>query len=76
MNVYNKIMLYFWLALAIVSTVGISYYGFTEGFDRWLYYYALPIIALLMFFFKRFMIKRMEKHLKYLEEQHRSKSEN
>jgi hypothetical protein len=69
MKFYNQIMLYFWLALAIVSTVGITYYGFVEGFDRWVYYYFLPVVALLMFFFKRMMISRMEKHMKFLEEQ-------
>jgi TRAP-type C4-dicarboxylate transport system permease small subunit len=74
MNVYNKIMQYFWLALSIVSTVGITYFGFTERFDRWIYYYALPVIALLMFFFKRFMIKRMENHMKFLEEQQKNKN--
>lgn len=72
MKIYNKIMLYFWLALSIVSLVVITYFGINEGFDRWIYYYTLPIIALLMFFFKRFMVSRMEKHMKFLEEQHKN----
>lgn len=61
-------MLYFWLALAIVSGVAITYFGFTEGFDRWSYYYFVPVLALLMFVLKKWMLKRMAKHLQYLEE--------
>ncbi len=64
-------MLYFWLGLSIVSAISITYFGFTEGFDRWIYYYVVPVIALLMFFFKRYMVRRMEKHFEYLEEQKR-----
>ncbi len=64
-------MLYFWLGLSIVSAISITYFGFIEGFDRWIYYYVVPVIALLMFFFKRYMVQRMEKHFEYLDEQKR-----
>ncbi|MES2589269.1 MAG: hypothetical protein V4622_09820 [Bacteroidota bacterium] len=69
MKLYNKIMLYLWLVVALVSFIFITYYGFTEGFDRWVYYYVVPVVAILMYFFKKYMIGRMEKHLEYLEKQ-------
>lgn len=72
MDFYNKLMSYFWVLLAIVSTVIVTYLGFTEGFERWAYMYAVPIVATLMFFFKRWMIKRMKKHMEFLEEKNKN----
>lgn len=74
MEFYNKVMLYFWLGTAIVSSLIFTYMGITEGFDRWLAYYVISIIALLMYFARRWMIKRMNKHLKFLEEQRKGKA--
>ena len=69
MEVYNKIMLYFWLSVAIISGITITYMGFTEGFDRWSYYYVVPAVSLMMYLVRKWMIKRMNKHLKFLAEQ-------
>ena len=69
MAVYNKIMLYFWLSVAIISGITITYMVFTEGFQRWGYYYVVPVVSLMMYFVRKWMIKRMNKHLKFLEEQ-------
>lgn len=74
MNLYNKVMLYFWLMLSIVSAVIVIYMGITEGFDRWLPYFVVPIVALLMYFFKKWMVNRMHKHLEYLNEKERNKN--
>jgi len=71
MDLYNKVMLYFWLMLAIVSAAITTYMGITEGFDRWLYYYAVPVVAILMFLFKRWMVKRVKKHMEYLNERNK-----
>lgn len=68
MEVYNKIMLYFWLSVAIISGVTITYMSFVEGFDHWYQYYIVPVVSLLMYIVRRWMIKRMQKHLKFLEE--------
>lgn len=73
MNTYNKIMLYFWLAAAIIIFVFISYMSYTDGIKKWGFYYAFVITSLSMFFFKRWMMVRMEKHLKYMEEQKTAK---
>ncbi len=69
MRIYNKVMLYFWMALFVISMVTVTYMGFKEGFERWVFYYTFSAIALLMFFVRKFMMKRMEKHLTFLENQ-------
>lgn len=69
MHAYNKIMLYFWLVAAIVIFMITSYMSFSEGIKKWGFYYVFVAIALMMFFFKKWMMNRMEKHLQFLEEQ-------
>jgi hypothetical protein len=43
--------------------------GFSEGFNRWANMYIIPVVAILMFIIKRWMVKRMKKHLEYLEQE-------
>jgi SNF family Na+-dependent transporter len=69
MKVYNKVMLYFWLAASIITFIIVTFKGINEGFERWSVYYLFSAIALLMFFVRRWMLKRMEKHLEYLKSQ-------
>jgi hypothetical protein len=69
MQLYNKIMLYFWLFAAILIFLVVTFKGFQEDFKIWGYYYTFSGLALLMFFARRFMMRRMIKHLKYMEEQ-------
>jgi len=66
MQTYNKIMLYFWLVAGIVSLIVVTFNCITIGVDKWAFYFSMPAIAFLMFFFKRMMMRRMEKHLEYL----------
>jgi flagellar biosynthesis protein FliQ len=73
MQLYNKIMLYFWLVVGIVSLIIVSFNSITIGIEKWGMYFSMPIIAFLMFFFKRWMMKRMEKHMKFLESQQSNK---
>ncbi len=69
MKTYNKIMIYFWLATAIILFVTITYLGFTEGFDKWAYYYVFALLTVVMYFMRKWMMKREEKHLQFLEKQ-------
>jgi hypothetical protein len=69
MELYNKIMSYFWLAAGCVLLVVISYLSMTQGIKKWGFYYFFVVSAFGMYFFKRWMMKRMEKHLAYLKEQ-------
>lgn len=60
-------MSYLWLTVTIVSAIIVTFKGITEGFDRWYSYYILTIISLFMYIIRRWMMKRMEKHLEYLD---------
>lgn len=66
MQTYNKIMLYFWLVAGVVSLLVVSFNCITIGVDKWGFYFTMPTIAFMMFFFKRMMMRRMDKHLEYL----------
>ncbi len=68
MNIYANIMRYFWLLASIVMFLGITYFGIKEGFDKWWYNYIFAIIALFAFLLRTFMIRRMKKHMIYLQE--------
>lgn len=62
-------MLYFWLLTAIVLFVVVTYMGITEGFGKWGFYYVFVLIALFAFITRRWMMRRMEKQLKHMEEE-------
>jgi SNF family Na+-dependent transporter len=66
MNKYNKFMLYLWLTVAIASAIIVTFKGISEGFERWYSYYVISGISFFMYIVRRWMIKRMEKHLEYL----------
>lgn len=68
MNTYNKLMRFFWLFAAISLGLIITYLSFKEGFNKWASYYVFVVVAFGMYLLKTFMMNRMEKHLKYLEE--------
>ncbi len=70
MKTYNLIMGYFWIAVAVISFIVVSYNGFTQGFDKWVGYYIFSIIAIIMYFIKKWMIARMSKHEAFLNQQH------
>ena len=73
MQLYNKITLFFWFGFSVVSFLFVSYKSITLGFDRWAFYYLIPFISLMMFFLKKWMIKRMIAHQKFLAEKHAEK---
>ncbi len=62
-------MVYFWLATSIILFITITYLGITEGFDKWVYYYAFALMTIVMYFMRKWMMKREEKHLQFLEKQ-------
>lgn len=71
MQLYNKIMLYFWLFAGILIFLVVTYMGLTEksGFKIWAYYYLFSALSILMFVVRRWMMKRMDNHVKWMEEQ-------
>lgn len=68
MKTYNKIMEIFWLSLAGITSLIVVYLLFTDGWDKNKFYLVFPAICFAMFFARRFMRRRMEKHLKWMEE--------
>ena len=72
MERYNQIMLYFWLLVGVFALVAVTYFGSIEGFAKWAYYYIFAVLAFLMFFMRRYMIRRMKKHMEYLQEQEKN----
>lgn len=72
MQFYNKIMLWFWLLIGFLTLIVVTVMGFKHGFGVWAFYYIFVLIAFGMYFFRRWMMKRMEKHMKWLEENKKS----
>lgn len=62
-------MLYFWLAIGFLLLVVVSYLCITDGFGRWGTYYIFVLLCFIMYFMRKWMMKRYEKHMKFLEEQ-------
>ena len=69
MDLYNKIMKVFWLVFAIILFLIVTFKCFSEGFQRWAVYYLFVLLAVGMYFFKIWMMKRMERHIAYMKEQ-------
>jgi len=67
-------MLNFWLFVGVGLTIFITYKTFTDGFNKWGYYYVFAALALIMYFFRKFMLNRMAKHLEFLENQEKTNS--
>ena len=68
MKMYNQIMSYFWLFSAITIFLIVTYLSFTEGFNKWAYYYVFVLTSLAVYFLKTWMMKRMVRHNEFLKE--------
>jgi uncharacterized membrane protein SirB2 len=66
---YNKMTGYLWLVIAGLSFIAITYKVATEGAQTWLAYYVVPVMALLMYGTKKWMMKRMQRHLEQMAQQ-------
>lgn len=62
-------MLKFWLVVSIILPIVVTYFVITDGFKKWGSYYILSIFTIVMYLVRRWMMKRMEKHLQFLDEQ-------
>ena len=60
----NRILELFWWAMAIVSLVAILIFCFQDGFNRWSFYFLIPVIAVIMALVRRFMRIKLEKSSK------------
>jgi hypothetical protein len=66
---YNKMSGYLWLVIAGLSFLAITFKIATEGAQTWLAYYVVPVMALLMYATKKWMMKRMQRHLEAMAQQ-------
>ncbi len=57
----NKILEQFWWAIAIVSFVAVTFFAIQEGFNKWAFYYIVPIISVLMALVRRFIKNKLDK---------------
>lgn len=64
-------MLKFWLIVSIILPIIITYFVVTDGFKKWGQYYILAVFTFLMYLVRRWMMKRMSKHLEYLKSQNK-----
>ena len=69
MDLYNKIMKVFWLVFAIILFLLVTFKCFSDGIERWAVYYLFVLLAVGMYFFKIWMMKRMERHIAFMHEQ-------
>lgn len=63
----------FWLGMAILIALLVSYKCVTDGFSRWAFYYIFALMALFTWGLRRYMRRRMEKHQAFLDEQAKGK---
>ncbi len=66
MSKYNTFMLYLWLVVSIGSVLVVTIMGILEGFERWYSYYVISLLSFFMYIVRRWMMRRMAKHLEYL----------
>jgi bacteriorhodopsin len=62
-------MTYVWLIAGIAIFALTTVMSLTDDVRKWGFYYVFSFIAFLMFFMKRWMVKRMKKHLQFMQEQ-------
>lgn len=75
MRGYNKIMLYFWLIVSILIFIVVTYMAITEGFKKWSFHYLFAGLAFFAFISRRWMIRRMDRHLEFMEKKKESEEQ-
>lgn len=73
MEIYNRIMTYVWLLAGIGIFCVTTYMSVTDGIRKWSFYYIFSLVAFLMYFLKRWMVKRMNSHMKFMQDQQSEK---
>ncbi|MGV6861987.1 MAG: hypothetical protein ACWA41_09455 [Putridiphycobacter sp.] len=57
----NRILEKFWWAVAIITLVAVIYFSFVQGFDKWKFYFAVPVLAVIMALVRKFMSKKLDR---------------
>ena len=61
MKKMNRVMEFFWLAVAVLSLVGAIYYILELGWEEGWVYLLFPLTAGMMFAYRRMMRSRVER---------------
>lgn len=56
----SKIMELFWLLLGVLTLIAVLYLGATQGFQEFKIWFLFPAVAFAMYFFRRFMRRKMK----------------
>jgi len=67
-------MLKLWFVAAIATPIVVTYLVIRDGFEKWGAYYVLAAFTIVIYLLRRYMMKRMEKHLQYLKEKGESQN--
>ncbi len=62
-------MRFFWLFSAGAIFLSVTYLSLMEGLYKWAYYYIFVLTSLGVYFLKTWMMKRMERHNNFLNEE-------
>jgi membrane protein implicated in regulation of membrane protease activity len=57
----NSILEKFWWVLTAVSFIMVLVFCFMQGFDKWAFYFIVPVVTAVMAIMRRFLRKRLEK---------------
>jgi lysylphosphatidylglycerol synthetase-like protein (DUF2156 family) len=57
----NGLLEKFWWAIAIITLIVVTFFSFSQGFDKWLAYFLVPILAAIMALMRRFMKNKLAK---------------
>ncbi len=72
MEKYNKFMLKLWLVASIAIPIIVTYQVYLHGFKEYGGYYILAPFTLAIYLLRRYMMKRMEKHMQYLHDKNKN----
>ncbi len=57
----NSVLEKFWWAMTAVSLIMVLVLCFMQGWDKWGFYFIIPIVTAVMAVMRRFLRKRLEK---------------
>ncbi len=68
MQLIHKALIYIWLTATFLILFMVSYKCYTDSWQKWYFYYGFAVVTFLMFLLRRYMYKRMMRHMAYIEE--------
>lgn len=57
----NSILEKFWWAMTVATFILVLVMAIMQGFDKWAFYFLVPVLTILMALMRRFMCKKLEK---------------